>query len=515
MGFVRVVPRDRWRVMTAKDRHDELLDMCRRGVTGKHVLVCEGLFAYWARKLREFTRFTGMLLALAFMAAPAAGQGIGGIAASAFPRQVTVALLPAAGSGAHGLRIVTDDSDCNAATADDGIVLCLDTGASWVLATGSGGAVTLAGDVDGDSGSTDLDEAAVEAELEAVLDLDQQQGQIGDAQIADAAVDGGTGGEIADGSVTAADLGAASVGSSELDEADVEAGLEAVLDLADLQGAVTDSQVPDTITVDLATVATTANAGDSATSFFSSGTVEAARLPAVTALSSACTDAQVLGGTAGGTGVECQAAAGGANPAGSGSELQYRSNGTTFGAVTGSSVSGGTIALAGGSFAAPSLSLGATAGGLFEEGSVGLALKPGSGGYIRFYGADGNAKWHQSPNTYHIANAAGSAGSAVMSFSTGSDTVPVWTFTSNLTSGLGLGATNQPSMVAGGTEVARFSTTHTTFNNALRLTPVSAPPVTCGSANTAGVLYFDDDTDEVCACTGSAWVGLVAGGSCS
>ena len=38
----------------------------------------------------------------------------------------------------------------------------------------------------------------------------------------------------------------------------------------------------------------------------------------------------------------------GANPAGSGSELQFRSTGTTFGAVTGSSVSGSELTLAGG-----------------------------------------------------------------------------------------------------------------------------------------------------------------------
>lgn len=55
------------------------------------------------------------------------------------------------------------------------------------------------------------------------------------------------------------------------------------------------------------TTATTANAGDSATAFFSVGTIEAARLPAATGLSSACTDVQVLGGNAAGTGVECQA----------------------------------------------------------------------------------------------------------------------------------------------------------------------------------------------------------------
>lgn len=46
-----------------------------------------------------------------------------------------------------------------------------------------------------------------------------------------------------------------------------------------LTGSATDAQIPNTITIDLATVATTANAGDSATSFFPSGTIEDARLP--------------------------------------------------------------------------------------------------------------------------------------------------------------------------------------------------------------------------------------------
>jgi hypothetical protein len=79
--------------------------------------------------------------------------------------------------------------------------------------------------------------------------------------------------------LTAAHLATDSVSADELDEAGVESGLEAVLDLQDQQGAVTDAQVPNTITVDLATVATTANAGDSATAFFSSGEIEDVRLP--------------------------------------------------------------------------------------------------------------------------------------------------------------------------------------------------------------------------------------------
>jgi hypothetical protein len=133
-------------------------------------------------------RRTASLLALAaLLAGPAAAQPtVAGIAARAFPVQVTVAQLPAAGSGSHGMRIVTNGASASDCTAGGGstVVVCVDTGASWV-ASGSSGSVTLAGDVDGDSGSNDLDEAAVETELEAVLDLSDLQGAVTDAQVPD------------------------------------------------------------------------------------------------------------------------------------------------------------------------------------------------------------------------------------------------------------------------------------------------------------------------------------------
>lgn len=75
---------------------------------------------------------------------------------------------------------------------------------------------------------------------------------------------------------------AASDAKKDITIASLETALEGFLDLQDLQGAVTDAQVPNTITVDLATLATTAtiaNSGDSATAFFSSGEIEDARLP--------------------------------------------------------------------------------------------------------------------------------------------------------------------------------------------------------------------------------------------
>lgn len=70
-----------------------------------------------------------------------------------------------------------------------------------------------------------------------------------------------------------------SIGGAQITiDATAEAEIEAVVDLSDLQGAVTDAQVPNSITIDNATLAATASAGDSATAFFTIGTLENARL---------------------------------------------------------------------------------------------------------------------------------------------------------------------------------------------------------------------------------------------
>lgn len=138
---------------------------------------------------------------------------------------------------------------------------------------GTGGEIAdasiTAADLGTDAVSSDeLNATGVESELEAVLDLDQLQGTIGDAQIAAGAVDGGVAGEIQDSSIVGVDINSNSIGAvhiaagavgsseiatnavsaDELDEAGVEGGLESVLDLQDLQGAVTDGQVPDNLT---------------------------------------------------------------------------------------------------------------------------------------------------------------------------------------------------------------------------------------------------------------------------
>lgn len=53
------------------------------------------------------------------------------------------------------------------------------------------------------------------------------------------------------------------------------------------------------------------------------------------------------------------------------------------------------------------------------------------------------------------------------------------------------------------------------LSDAMRLNPRSSPPVTCGNANTSGVVYYDSDSNEVCACNGTTWTGLIAAGACA
>jgi hypothetical protein len=88
-----------------------------------------------------------------------------------------IAALPSCAASTDGfVRVVLDTG-----SGSPGVYQC-ESGTGW---SAVGGGATLDGDVDGAAGSNDLDEAAVEAELEAVLDLADLQGAVTDAQVPD------------------------------------------------------------------------------------------------------------------------------------------------------------------------------------------------------------------------------------------------------------------------------------------------------------------------------------------
>jgi hypothetical protein len=100
--------------------------------------------------------------------------------------------------------------------------------------------------------------------------LGELQGDIDSLSAGAVADDSITAAKMADGdhgdftyATNVATLDTDSVSANELNAAGVEAELEAVLDLQDMQGAVTDAQVPNNITVDAATLASTVTVVDS------------------------------------------------------------------------------------------------------------------------------------------------------------------------------------------------------------------------------------------------------------
>lgn len=194
-----------------------------------------------------------MSLVLVLAAGPAAAQfGFGGpaVAGWAIVGKSTIAAMPAASTVDRGLWYVTDDADCNPATADDGFIVCLDIGASWLLlgpGAGGGGTPDPHAASHQNAGSDEISVAGLSgllADAQTPLSHVHAAADTTSGAFADARVDGSL---EADELLLAGDVdGAANAG--DLDEAAVETELEAVLDLADQQGAVTDEQVPDTIT---------------------------------------------------------------------------------------------------------------------------------------------------------------------------------------------------------------------------------------------------------------------------
>lgn len=466
---------------------------------------------------------------------------------------------------------------CYQAIAEGSV--CCATGAAWVCGGGAA-ACTLAGDVDGDCATADLDEAMVRDELEAVLRLAQLQGLLLEAQAPAAlardtetcsggacavgtddtvtlpqsaapaptvegriewdaddnriAVGNGAGGTVVfhsgahtvdtdttclDAGVSCPFAGAASEGGAAVDVSCTECIAAAEI----ASDAITEAKLKtvNALTDEYCLTAETTTGDFEWQPCFSLTVKEADGTPSVAGVSTIQLSGCTLTDNGGG---DVTLTCTGAAPAGSGSELQFRSSGSAFGAVTSSSVSGANVTLGGTLGGITQLNVdnlrfdGNTLSSTDTNGNV--TVDPNGTGTIIPLGhltptdntydigqlsATRFRNLYLSGNIDQVSNISGASGD--MWIRTGTDV--------RFGSGITLMWTSGAANAGGDVILSRASGGVLKLDDALRPDPVSGPPVTCGSANTAGVIYYDSDSNEACLCDGTSWTGLKAGGACS
>jgi hypothetical protein len=199
----------------------------------------------------------------------------------------------------------------------------------------------------------------------------------------------------------------------------------------------------------------------------------------------------------------------GALPVGSGSELQYRSSSSSFGAVTGSSVSSGQVTL----------------------GDVLTVALSGDGQVLRLGGATSSFPGFYRVGTrldLNLANDGGMTDLGVQNLLGGSNhsavsNSPSFRLNSNggglleFTSmgGVQWSSSATDARVSEDATLTRAWPAVVQANDSIRHNPRSTPPVTCGNAGTAGVEYFDSDSSTFCGCNGTAWISKGGPGPCS
>jgi hypothetical protein len=150
--------------------------------------------------------------------------------------------------------------------------------------------------------------------------------------------------------------------------------------------------------------------------------------------------------------------------------------GLTFNDTTDTLSTAKVIATNGGTSSAPGFQIGSTPEGMFYESGIGPALTAASGKYIRFW-VNGSARWHIHQGSYDIVNAGGSAGSVIIQWLVGSATVPPYTFTSDLNTGLGWGGMDDLRSIAGGVSVQGYTpdkvTTYVKSVNMAQMLPIA------------------------------------------
>lgn len=270
-------------------------------------------------------------------------------------------------------------------------------------------------------------------------------------------------------------------GSDPLTLTGYESVLESILDLPDLQGSVTDAQVPDAITISNATTNRCAR-------FDSSGVL----VPSGGDCPSGDTDTTgtgTIGGTSGAT-----------------DNAVIRADGTGGATIQSSLVSitdGGVVQVLR-SGAGQVIQFGGTTGN-----HAGLYLhSPGAGDWsLDVNSASDSAMGRLGTGMIYIKESHGASPEAQLDTGLGgllrlSSTGCVWWTSSSNSSG------------TDDTHICRSSPAVIQIDDSLRMRPRTSPPVTCGAANTLGVEYTDDSGAK-CWCDGSAWVKVAGGGTCA
>jgi hypothetical protein len=208
-----------------------------------------------------------------------------GSVSSAAPSRRTVAQLPACVTGIEGRRYTLTDaqsatdqtigggSNVHVAVCQQGVWIAENPASGGGVSDGDKSDITVSGggvnwQIDADAvGASEIAAGAVGASEAAGLDAgDTTTGEFADARIGaaitrdaespaagDITGSHSAGYQVGANAIGAPEIATGAVAADELDEVAVEAGLEAVLDLQDQQGAVNDAQVPNTITIDAAT----------------------------------------------------------------------------------------------------------------------------------------------------------------------------------------------------------------------------------------------------------------------
>ncbi len=289
--------------------------------------------------------------------------------------------------------------------------------------------------------------------------------------------------------------------------------------------AITDADIPDSITVDVALT------GDSATGFFPAGTLEATRLPPLSGLSGAVTDGQVpddvtvnLAGTA------SQLAANGANCDPGQAARGTDAAGAAEGCFTPSAGLGGSTGATDNAALRADGTGGSAAQGsaatIDDTGSVtlpdaasfrwgDLQLTRQAGPFLRLVDSNGDPRSFRG-RAYEAFN--GSTLKAALDpagrpgFTMASDACASWDSASTLYGGGVDFAICRSS--AGVGKVGNGSGDYRLTAKAWQDVPQASPPVTCGDASTLGYEYTDTSGAK-CWCDGAAWQKLAGSGTCA